>query len=655
VTLEAGMVYDQQLLANGMLNGSPVYAAYDNYLEWCTTRVTSNLASLPLQPAATPVTYNIALTIVDTMGLQDDGLIAVTLVDTTPPTVSVSDETWEGGKPWIDLQPLSALDLVDGDVSNSTVVVAVAYQAGSEVPVSCPYSRLTVQASTLAQAVRQTRLNNITGVDSQAPAGSVFELFYEVRDTAGNTATRARNVTIVDTLKPALNTSGATHYLEYSSSEVYQHLVTAVDQLEGDITNNICYQVYQTIPIVDTAGSAAEPGRLVPIISFDWLDLSSPSIERLNATDGTAIVTTTPVGTKYVIAYTVTDGAGWEDSARVVVMVVDTTPPTITLAGAAIVRVPFGTRYDEPGFTTTDVGDGNITPYTIVNGADTVTASLEIPDAYTLTYIARDRYNNTAIVTRLVQVEPLTRPSDKSILILKVPHAFNSPPSDVELQLNLRQSILEPFVFVFGSDRRRDSNSTEYSLAVRDTSTLLWKEGAALDIVRQSLSTLFNDSNVPTQADSPRAPTQAESGGRSSSNSPVIAGVGAAVAVLLVGTVACLVHRRSHRARALTAIDTQPPAHELHQLDAIYDVPELQVEQARRPTMWTQAPVADRRLPPRHTRELTGKRPRGMGIAATIAANSARLQPAQPQEVYATASLRTDASETFPGFDDSII
>jgi hypothetical protein len=350
--------------------------------------------------------------------------------------------------PWIDPQPFTVSDLVDGDLKSSTVVAEVAYLPASVTPVNCPYSRLTTQASTLAQTARQARLNNITGVDPQARAGSVFDLLYEVTDAAGNTATRTRNVTIVDTLKPALNTSLAIHYLEFRSSDVYQHLVTAVDQLEGDITNNVCFQVYQTMPIFNTTRPVAEAGQLLPIVSIDWSNLSSPSTEPLNVTDGTTIIATTPVGTKYLIDYTVTDEAGWEDSARVVVMVVDTTPPTITLAGAPIVRVPFGTRYNEPGFTTSDISDSNITPYTIVNGTDIVAANLEVPGAYTLTYTARDRYNNTANTTRRVQVDPFSTPDDMYVFRLEYTASPSTAPSAAAFETSLRSSTGYDFLFV---------------------------------------------------------------------------------------------------------------------------------------------------------------------------------------------------------------
>ncbi len=116
----------------------------------------------------------------------------------------------------------------------------------------------------------------------------------------------------------------------------------------------------------------------------------------------TGSVNTATVGT-YTISYNKTDAAG--NVATTVTRTVnvtlapDVTPPVITLNGASVMNVDFGTSYTELGATWTDAVDGS--------GAATVSGTVNTLNTgtYTKTYNKTDAAGNIATpVTRTINV-----------------------------------------------------------------------------------------------------------------------------------------------------------------------------------------------------------------------------------------------------------
>ena len=78
----------------------------------------------------------------------------------------------------------------------------------------------------------------------------------------------------------------------------------------------------------------------------------------------------------------------------------DTTPPVVTLAGAAAMEINVGDLFTDPGATALDDTDGDITSGIVVTGTvDTMTAG-----SYTLSYSATDAAGNIGFASRLVTV-----------------------------------------------------------------------------------------------------------------------------------------------------------------------------------------------------------------------------------------------------------
>jgi hypothetical protein len=125
-------------------------------------------------------------------------------------------------------------------------------------------------------------------------------------------------------------------------------------------------------------------------------------------------------------------------------------------------------------------------------------------------------------------------------------------------------------------------------------------EGVELEAFRQKLLFLPNVSSVTG--------AQSSNGGVTdvSSSSFLAAGVGAVAMLILVGITAgiCVLHRRRGGGRVMTAASQPSTATaELHQLSTnpLYDVPELDPDQARQSDLWTQAST------PRGSSDLTGR------------------------------------------------
>jgi hypothetical protein len=107
-------------------------------------------------------------------------------------------------------------------------------------------------------------------------------------------------------------------------------------------------------------------------------------------------VDTTTLG-NYTLTYTASDD---KDSASIerTVMVVDTTPPVISLKGGKTTTVNCGESFVEPGASALDSCQGSV-PVTISGTIDS-----NVQGRYTITYTAVDASNNTRTVTREVIV-----------------------------------------------------------------------------------------------------------------------------------------------------------------------------------------------------------------------------------------------------------
>lgn len=186
-------------------------------------------------------------------------------------------------------------------------------------------------------------------------------------DGSGNTSQFSNGV-IVDLEPPVLTLLGDDPATVQCGSTYVDAGVTAIDDVDGNITN-----------------------RVQRTITFE------------NAVVGA--VNTAVLGS-YTILYEVSDNAGQVATPVTrVVDVVDTTVPVITLNGSASVLVECSAGYTDAGATATDSCDGPV-DVTVAGAVDPAT-----PGVYPIVYRATDSQGNAAVeVTRTVTVADTTRP-----------------------------------------------------------------------------------------------------------------------------------------------------------------------------------------------------------------------------------------------------
>ena len=134
-------------------------------------------------------------------------------------------------------------------------------------------------------------------------------------------------------------------------------------------------------------------------IGSTWTDAGATADGGETVTSSGTVDTST-VGT-YTITYSATDAVGNTGTAtRTVTVVLDNTPPVITLLGEATVTIEVGSTYSDAGAT--------------ADGGETVTSSGTVDTStvgtYTITYSATDAVGNTGTAIRTVNVVDTTAP-----------------------------------------------------------------------------------------------------------------------------------------------------------------------------------------------------------------------------------------------------
>ncbi|MBT1450639.1 DUF5011 domain-containing protein [Glaciecola sp. XM2] len=178
-------------------------------------------------------------------------------------------------------------------------------------------------------------------------------IVYQAIDAAGNAATLARELTIVDTTPPVITLMGAQSMtLEYGDTFTDPG-ATATDLANGAIE----------------------------------VTATSPNLEQLGA---------------QVIVYEATDANGNAATLSRELVIQDTTPPAITIVGAASITIELGETYFDDGATATDNFDD-----TIEVDVDLTQINADQLGEYEVLYTAIDSSGNFTSVARTLIVEPV--------------------------------------------------------------------------------------------------------------------------------------------------------------------------------------------------------------------------------------------------------
>jgi len=277
-----------------------------------------------------------------------------------------------------------------------------------------------------------------TGVESvdTATPGS-YTVSYEVTDSNDTTVVVSRTVEVVDTTPPVISLIGGDTAQHECSTDYVDLGAVAEDDCEGvlatpvtvtspvnrnsppgtylvlydvsDATGNAAAQITRTVEVVDTTppvlvllGSPA----VVTECGQPYTDAGAIANDSCGGDLTGEITVDNPVSADsglgfYTVTYYVLDAAG--NAATPItrqVEVRDTTPPLLTLNGAATVIIFRGTSFTDPRATAVDGCDAGVA---VVTGGDLVNTA--VPGTYTITYDAQDSSGNAAPqVTRTVQV-----------------------------------------------------------------------------------------------------------------------------------------------------------------------------------------------------------------------------------------------------------
>lgn len=180
------------------------------------------------------------------------------------------------------------------------------------------------------------------------------KVYYTVKDSSGNTATKVRKILYKDFVVPVITLTGGEEYAHQLGQPFTEPGFQAIDDYDGDVTANVSV---------------------------------TGTVDGMKAG-------------KYNIHYEVSDIAGNVGKATRTVTVADYQPPVITLNGEKNLYLKVGTAYQESGYTATDNFDGNITSKVSVSGSvDTSKMGYN-----TLVYTVSDSSGLIATATRSVFV-----------------------------------------------------------------------------------------------------------------------------------------------------------------------------------------------------------------------------------------------------------
>ena len=340
-THQAGTVYtDASVTANDAVDGS----------------VTVNSDISATNPNISVLgTYTITYTATDSSGNVSTATRVVNVVDTTGPTITLTEHSTLGGVETVNIQ--TGQTYVDPGATATDN-----YDAG---------------------AINVTTTSN--NVDTSALGA--YTVSYQAQDSLGNTTTSSRTVNVVDTTTPVMNLIGS-NAINVNIDGTYTELGVTITDNGNDVSSNVIITngTVDTSSVgthtilydyTDIGGNAAPQlsrtvtivDNIAPVITLTgsstvthdagttYTDAGASATDNVDGSitlgAPTSTVNTSQIGT-YTVTYTATDTAGNSSTATRIVNVVDNTLPVITVTGSNPVYVQYQGSYTDQGATATD-------------------------------------------------------------------------------------------------------------------------------------------------------------------------------------------------------------------------------------------------------------------------------------------------------------
>lgn len=256
----------------------------------------------------------------------------------------------------------------------------------------------------------------------------MYSIKYNVQDNAGNKApTQTRTVNVRDNEAPVITLIGTSFMSHQAGVQFIDPGVKATDNADGDITSKVKKQGFVNINalgtydlrynVQDNAGNMAPEilrrvqviDTIRPVITLlgsDSMEIelnspfNDPGARAVDNFDGTLnniqITGNVDPGRpgRYVLTYNVQDNSGNTaiPKTRIVIVLADKVPPTLTLNGAATMYLKQHEPFNDPGANAFDNIDGNINHKIQVSGS----VDMATPGTYILKYNVCDNSNNCA-------------------------------------------------------------------------------------------------------------------------------------------------------------------------------------------------------------------------------------------------------------------
>ncbi len=274
-------------------------------------------------------------------------------------------------------------------------------------------------------------VNAISTVNPNAVG--VYSILYVATDPNGNSATNTRTVVVVDRTPPVITINGASPLTNECHAAFSDPGATANDVCAGALSVNAVSTVNpnavgtytiqytatdpsgntatntRTVVVVDTTAPVMTMNGANPLTNECHAPFVDPGATANDSCAGAVAVTTNSTvnpnaAGSYTIKYIATDPSGNSVTNSRTVVVVDTTPPVITMNGASPLTNECHAVFVDPGATASDSCAGNV--FVVTNN----TVNPNAVGTYVITYVATDPSGNTATNTRTVVVVDTTPP-----------------------------------------------------------------------------------------------------------------------------------------------------------------------------------------------------------------------------------------------------
>ena len=373
--------------------------------------------SLPSEPSY-PVTVNLQYTVTDGNGNTSNGTGTLTINNQSPPTLTVTGDnpaTVECKSVYSDAGATAVSELGVNLTASITT-------SGLPVSTAAPGSHtVTYSVTDPVNGLSSTKNRIVNVVDSAAPTVSGAPKHAVIAQGSTYTLAAALSGVTASDLCAGDRTSAITVQVTDGATPVSLPLVASVvpkvytvtysvpdgNGNTATVTDDLTVNALPVITVTGDSPAAAECGLAYSDAGATVTDAESTG---LVATASGLPVSTTATGTSATVTYSVTDPVtNAVVTATRTVNIVDTTAPVITLVGGGTVAHQRGVAWLDPGYSATDVCEGDLTGLVSISG----TVNTDAVGTYPLTYNVSDGTNAAAPETRLVVVGDIVQWTDQ--------------------------------------------------------------------------------------------------------------------------------------------------------------------------------------------------------------------------------------------------